>query len=100
MQSVPEGMNLDQVAREVRGVEGVQDVHHMHVWQLDETSANLEAHLVLHQCDFEQMARVKSEVKQRLQQVFNINHTTLEIEFSRCDVCVDDKCYDIRPGND
>jgi cobalt-zinc-cadmium efflux system protein len=98
MQGVPEGMDLEKIGSAVREVEGVEDVHHLHVWQMDERSANLEAHIVINQCDFQDMNRIKVDVKQRLQEAFHISHTTLEFEFSRCQDCLDDNCYEGPPN--
>lgn len=96
MQSVPEDIQFDRVLEGVRQVAGVQDIHHVHVWQLDEAHTSLEAHIVINKCDFDEMQRIKEEVKRNLGDLFDIHHTTLEFEFARCDVCIDDNCYELQ----
>ncbi len=96
MQSAPEGIEYEQVVTKVRQVEGVEDIHHLHIWQLDEAHTNLEAHIVINECDYEQMSSIKQAVKHRLEEIFGISHTTLEFEFVRCESCDDDSCYELR----
>jgi cobalt-zinc-cadmium efflux system protein len=95
MQSTPDGIDYESLMDNVRTVDGVQDVHHVHIWQLDENTINLEAHVVINKCDLEAMENIKDKVKQRIRDEFEINHSTLEFEFVRCDVCEDDNCYEI-----
>lgn len=95
MQSTPAGLDYESLMEDVRSIDGVQDVHHVHIWQLDENNINLEAHVVINKCDLEEMESIKEKVKQRMRDLFQINHSTLEFEFVRCDVCEDDNCYEI-----
>lgn len=93
MQSVPQGMQMEEIYNEVRKVPGVLDIHHVHIWQLDEANTNLEAHIVVDQVDLGEMPRIKQQVKQRLREAFKINHTTLEFEFGDCPEG-DNGCYE------
>jgi cobalt-zinc-cadmium efflux system protein len=94
MQSVPEGIQLANVNKEVRSIEGVLDIHHVHIWQLDEANMNMEAHIVIDPNNLSEMPRIKQDVKQRLRNEFGINHSTLEFEFGDCDEAADEGCYD------
>jgi cobalt-zinc-cadmium efflux system protein len=96
MQSVPEGMELERIVAEIVRVEGVEGVHHIHVWQLDEATTNLEAHVLIEEANLEAMPRIKSEIKARLRQQFAIAHSTLEFEVGHCG---DEEaaCYEVSP---
>jgi cobalt-zinc-cadmium efflux system protein len=94
MQSAPAGFEYERLLSEVREVEGVEDVHHVHVWQLDENHTSLEAHIIINKHDFEEMGRIKDAIKRRLSATFNISHSTLEFEFVRCEACEDERCYE------
>ncbi|MCI0520134.1 MAG: cation diffusion facilitator family transporter [Chloroflexi bacterium] len=93
MQAVPEGLDLDQIVADVRKIDDVVDLHHVHVWQLDEAHANLEAHLVVRSQNPEEATQIKQIVKQRLASAYNISHTTLEIEFTPCQSAAE-SCYE------
>jgi cobalt-zinc-cadmium efflux system protein len=95
MQGVPEGIDIDMIIAAVRSVEDVQDIHHVHIWQLDESITNLEAHIVIDQCKIEDMTCIKQAIRQRLASSFNITHSTLEFEFEDCGTHSIESCYEV-----
>jgi len=99
MQSVPEGIEIEQIIASIRTVEDVQDVHHVHVWQLDESQSNLEAHIVIDQGKMDDMACIKQAIKQRLASSFSITHSTLEFEFEDCETHNLVSCYEVEHLN-
>lgn len=63
-------------------IEGVRDIHHVHVWSLtpDRPMATLHARI-----DPEaDAARIVVELKARLASRYNLNHVTIEIETETC----------------
>lgn len=94
MQGVPEGLDINQVIASIKSVKHVRDVHHVHVWQLDEAWANFEAHIVIAQDDSAIMPAIKESIKQRLASSFNITHSTLEFEFIESEGCALATCYE------
>ena len=84
MQGVPEGLDIDEIVTAVKSIDDVLDIHHLHVWQLDETQSNLEAHIVIEENKLDNMTEIKNAIKNRLESSFNITHTTLEFELDDC----------------
>ncbi len=82
MESVPDDIDLDELRADMKAVSGVRDVHHLHVWRLDDEHTALEAHVLIVRDDAEKMERIKSSIKDRLREKFNIAHSMLEFEFS------------------
>lgn len=80
MESVPDNVSVTDLVREMSEVDRVEDVHHVHVWELDEQHRALEAHIVAVFDDLEQMEQIKSELKTLLTESFAIDHCTLEME--------------------
>lgn len=80
MLGTPPGLDPERVARYVESVEGVQAVHYVHVWSLQENAAALTAHLVIAPGAWSQADAIKDRVKSGLEQEFFIEHTTLEVE--------------------
>ena len=80
MQSVPENIDVHELVSSVQDVDGVVDVHHVHVWQIDEHESSFEAHVVVEDCQLAQLETVKSAIKERLARCFSIGHSTLEFE--------------------
>lgn len=76
----PPELEPEEVIAEARGVAGVADVHHAHLWQLDERRVSLEAHVVVEPGAWSRADAIKADVKARLSERFGIGHTTLEME--------------------
>ncbi len=82
MEGTPEGMTVADVKAAMEAVEGVQNVHHIHLWQIDEHRSALEAHVVID--NFGDTAAIKAALKERLGDAFDISHSTLEFEVENC----------------
>ncbi|MEJ2141081.1 MAG: cation diffusion facilitator family transporter [Gammaproteobacteria bacterium] len=82
MQGTPEGIVIDDVINNMLMINGVSNVHHVHIWQLDEHRNALEAHVVIEVPG--EMEVVKNNLKQELLEKYAIDHSTLEFEFSPC----------------
>lgn len=80
MESVPAGLKIQDLQAELANVADVIDVHHIHVWQVDEHHRIFEAHVVIAVADFHEMESIKNEMKRILNDSFEISHSTLEFE--------------------
>ena len=94
MQGVPAGIDIDKIIAAVRSVEDVQDIHHVHIWQLDESHSSMEAHIVIDQERMDDMNCIKQAIRERLSSSFNITHSTLEFEFEDCETHQIESCYE------
>lgn len=79
MEGVPSDIRLEDVRSALLGIEGIEDIHHLHVWQLDEQKRALEVHIVLPEGGVEGKA-FKEHVRQMLEERFRIGHSCLELE--------------------
>lgn len=79
LDGVPQGVDLDELKHEMAAVDGVAEVHHIHVWAMSTTENALTAHVVLRSVDT--MPDIKYALKERLK-AKNIGHVTLEFETS------------------
>ena len=75
--AVPEGIDREEVLSEMKEVEGVLDVHHVHIWPVSTTDTALTAHIVV--ADGVEPEQVVAEVKHHLSHC-GISHATLETE--------------------
>ena len=83
MQGTPEDISINEVIQAMEQVKGVSNVHHVHIWQLDEHKHALEAHVVID--DVVETEAVKTALKAELEQRFGIAHSTLEFETKHCE---------------
>ena len=82
MEGAPPGLDLTELTAAVEQIEGVDNLHHLHVWELDEQHRALEAHVTI--SSSEGMDTIKTQVKQLLHDKFDISHSTLEFELEHC----------------
>lgn len=82
MAGAPPNLDLDSLVRSLGQIDGVDSVHHLHVWELDEQHRALEAHVVIPLADVDTLVRIKRAIKQVLTDEFDIRHSTLEFEIS------------------
>ncbi|WP_417524611.1 cation diffusion facilitator family transporter [Marinovum sp.] len=82
--SPPEIDNAEVIAT-LRATDGVEDVHHVHLWQMQENEAALDCHVVLTPEGWTRVEEIKAEIKARLAERFDIGHSSLEFEHeARC----------------
>lgn len=80
MLGAPEGIDGEAVIAALCRVDGVVDVHHVHLWQMQEHEAALDTHVVLEPDAWARVEAVKAAIKGRLRDDFGIAHSTLEFE--------------------
>lgn len=83
MQGTPAHVSIDRVITALEGLEQVESVHHVHVWQLDERRNALEAHIVVQDVNLLHIEAIKQRIRDSLKTEFDITHSTLEIEIPR-----------------
>ena len=88
LESTPHGVDPNQVADLVLSVEGVDDLHDLHIWSLSSDVRALSAHVLLSgHPTLEEAQQVGNRIKAVVAAPFGITHATLELE---CEGCVEE----------
>ena len=78
MQSVPKGINLEEVRTAMEHVNGVTKIHDLHIWAVTSGVFTLSAHAVIDRVgDFHE---VLDKIESTLRDRFHIEHTTIQLE--------------------
>lgn len=77
-QHVPEGMDADRVAGDLAAIDGVQDVHDLHLWTLTSGMHVATAHLVTG--DHSDTHAVLDQARDLLRERHGVAHATLQVE--------------------
>ncbi|WP_170464258.1 cation diffusion facilitator family transporter [Ruegeria arenilitoris] len=80
MLAAPPDLDPEEVASAIEDIPGVAQVHHVHLWSMQERETALTAHLVIEASAWSEAEGVRSGVRQALSDQFGIGHATLEIE--------------------
>jgi len=82
----PAGIETEDVIAAMQSVPGVIDVHHVHLWIMQEHGNALDAHIVA--ATGTDAGVLRKAIKAHLLKSFDLHHTTLELE-TEADRCID-----------
>ena len=86
LEGTPRGMQLARVEACIREVEGVNDVHDLHVWSIGSETSALSCHISIADIPPSVSERILRDVRERLAHDFSISHTTIQFEHAVCEV--------------
>ena len=89
MDGVPESIDTARLTNDICRIEGVEEIHHLHVWAISTTETAATAHVVTN--NMSEMQRIKIEIKHTMAD-FGIGHATLEFEEHGCVCAEHDHC--------
>jgi cobalt-zinc-cadmium efflux system protein len=85
MQFTPSHIDIEEIAQKVTLLKGVKNMHHVHVWQLDDREMMLEAHLDLDEdYSISRFEDILEKLDKILEQ-YDIHHFNIQPEFHRSD---------------
>jgi cobalt-zinc-cadmium efflux system protein len=84
-EGTPRGIDLHEVAAYIQSFPGVENVHHLHIWELSSRVRALSAHIVIEDQLISAGNRISLQLEQELERRFGINHPTLQLESSACE---------------
>ncbi len=76
----PQGVSVEEVARAVLAVGGVQEVHDVHIWSLGAAHNALSLHARIPDMHLDECERILTEIQQKVAGSFGIGHTTVQFE--------------------
>jgi cobalt-zinc-cadmium efflux system protein len=86
LEGTPRGMELERVEACIRGIDGVNDVHDLHVWSIGSETHALSCHIAIADIPPSVSERILRDVKDCLHHEFRIDHTTIQFEHAQCEV--------------
>lgn len=75
LEKIPHGIEIDEIKEHLLEIQGVLDVHHIHIWSMDGQNNYATMHIVTNSNAGEIKEKVRHELAEH-----NIGHATLEIE--------------------
>ena len=83
LEKTPKGIQTDEIRQQITEIDGVENVHHIHIWSIDGQNHSATMHIVSN-ADSHQ---IKEQIRQKLRE-YGIVHTTLELDG------IDEHCHD------
>ncbi len=93
MERVPAKMDIKDIKKKIELIPQVKDLHHIHLWQINENRILFEGHILLNNdMKISEAEKIREQVANILEDNFRIFHPTIQLEFSYCN---DKKCKEI-----
>jgi cobalt-zinc-cadmium efflux system protein len=85
LEGTPRNVELGEVRRAMASVEGVLDVHDLHVWSLGSQSHALASHITIAEMPMSECSSILEGINCALRERFHITHTTIQFETTGCE---------------
>ena len=86
LEGTPRGLSLHEIRTTLEDIDGVQDVHDLHVWSLGSHSHALASHVTIADIPPSESNLILDRINLVLRERFSIYHTTLQFEHVVCEV--------------
>lgn len=82
----PDTIPIKQIVEEINKFDSIKNVHHVHVWQLNEEEIHLEAHIDFNEdITLSQFDIILHEIEDLVYHKYDINHVNIQPEFGKED---------------
>jgi len=83
MQGTPRGMSLKKIKAEVEKITGVANVHHVHLWNLNDNLIHFECHVIVSEnIRVSDTKPILETIERILLDQFGITHVTVQFEYN------------------
>ena len=81
----PSSITLNSINKEIILIPEVENIHHVHVWQLDDKQIHFEAHVDFKEnLTLDNVNLILQQIRAMLHKKFDIEHVTLQPEYNIC----------------
>lgn len=83
----PSKIKVQTIVNTISKIDPIKNVHHVHIWQLNEDEIHLEAHIdFLKDIKLSEFDIILDQIEDAVYHKFGINHVNIQPEFGKCDV--------------
>lgn len=79
----PSKVDVEALETSLTSFPGVRDLHHVHMWQVDEHDRHFEAHVVLDDMPLARATELLAQLESVLQKGYGFHHSILQLEVER-----------------
>jgi len=95
LEKTPKHIDIKKVISKICRLEGVKDIHDIHVWSICSHVHALSAHILVDPLHVKETESIIERIRSLLSRDFRINHTTLQFE---CSECEEERIHHIKHG--
>jgi cobalt-zinc-cadmium efflux system protein len=86
LEGAPQGLSAERITAILGTIEGVRDVHDVHVWSIGSDMHALACHVRIDDTTLSESQVILRQVTEMLSKTYNIEHTTIQLENVNCEV--------------
>jgi cobalt-zinc-cadmium efflux system protein len=82
----PASIEVKQIVEAICRLGPIENVHHVHIWQLNEDELHMEAHIDFKEdIALSEFDKILVDIEKLVYEEFGINHVNIQPEFEKCD---------------
>jgi len=94
LEATPKDIDVEKMLDDLHKIEGVKDIHHLHLWTITSGIYAMSAHVLIEDLLTSRSAQILKEIERLLQDKYSMDHSTIQFE---CISCGDDLLKDNIP---
>jgi len=84
LEATPKEIDMDKMVDDLLRIEGVKDVHHLHLWTITSGIYAMSAHVLIDDLLISKSNRILDVIERLLQEKYSMAHTTIQFESESC----------------
>jgi len=86
LMAAPDNISIEEIKRELEKFDPISNVHHVHLWNIDDKQVHFEAHVELPMdMKISETDNILCNIEQLLHEKFGIDHVTIQFETNKCE---------------
>ena len=99
LEYVPSNININQVSHALLSINGVKDIHDLHIWTITSGLYAMSAHVLIDDRMISDGASIVHQIEDIMREKFNLTHTTIQLECDSCECKMICSMIDKKKGN-
>jgi len=84
LEATPKDIDVEKMLDDLRKIEGVKEIHHLHLWTITSGIYAMSAHVLIEDLLVSRSAQILQEIERLLQGKYSMEHTTIQFESESC----------------
>jgi len=84
LEATPRDIDVEKMLDDLRKIEGVKEIHHLHLWTITSGIYAMSAHVLIEDLLVSRSAQILQEIERLLQGKYNMEHATIQFESESC----------------
>jgi cobalt-zinc-cadmium efflux system protein len=84
LEATPKDIDVEKMLSDLHKIDGVKDIHHLHVWTITSGIYAMSAHVLIKDLLVSRSAQILRQIETLLTNKYNMEHTTIQFESESC----------------